>query len=127
MLSRAGSDGGKGWRRPGGGRRWRGGGGAAPCGQDFEQEDHRFSAAGTGAGGSGWGGGGFFRRGGGRRPRGVPGNDLSFGLCGGMTEAVMGCSELILASRWLLRTVPPPAPILPPPPFRSQRAALRSR
>ena len=39
----------------------------------------------------------------------------------------MRCSELLRASRWLLHTIPPPAPILPPPPFRSQRAALRSR
>jgi len=39
----------------------------------------------------------------------------------------MRCSELLRASRWLLHTIPPPSPILPPPPFRSQRAALRSR
>ena len=40
----------------------------------------------------------------------------------------MRCSELRRASRWLLRTAPPPAPILPPATFaRSQRAALRSR
>jgi hypothetical protein len=40
----------------------------------------------------------------------------------------MRCSELLRASRWLLPTVPPPAPILPPAAFaRSQRAALRSR
>ena len=39
----------------------------------------------------------------------------------------MRCSELLRASRWLLRTIPPPAPILPLPLFRSQRAALRSR
>ena len=37
------------------------------------------------------------------------------------------CSELLRASRWLLQTIPPPSPILPPPPCRSQRAALRSR
>jgi hypothetical protein len=39
----------------------------------------------------------------------------------------MRCSELLRTSRWLLRTIPPPVPILPRPPFRSQRAALRSR
>jgi len=40
----------------------------------------------------------------------------------------MRCSELLRASRWLLHTIPPPAPVLPPATFaRSQRAALRSR
>jgi hypothetical protein len=40
----------------------------------------------------------------------------------------MRCSELLRVSRWLLPTVPPPSPILPPSAFaRSQRAALRSR
>jgi hypothetical protein len=37
-------------------------------------------------------------------------------------------SRLRRASRWLLHTTPPPAPILPLTTFaRSQRAALRSR
>ena len=40
----------------------------------------------------------------------------------------MRCSELLRASRWLLLTIPPPAPILPLTTFaRSQRAALRRR
>jgi hypothetical protein len=40
----------------------------------------------------------------------------------------MRCSELLRASRWLLRAIPPPSPILPLAAFaRTQRAALRSR
>jgi hypothetical protein len=40
----------------------------------------------------------------------------------------MRCSERLRASRWLLRTIPPPSPILPLTAFaRSQRAALRRR
>jgi hypothetical protein len=39
----------------------------------------------------------------------------------------MRFSELLRASRWLLRTIPPPAPILHLPPFRSYRATLRRR